>query len=81
MDDLIADLRESFEAAGYDIGETSVNRDRVRVAVLDPEASGEELRSLTLDVVDEDEILGFNVTTESPDSGDVSTVVTFRYRG
>ena len=81
MEELTTALREAFEAAGYEVRETSVNRDRVRVVVLDPEASAEDLRGLTLNAIDEDEILGFNVTTESADNQDVATVVSFRHRG
>lgn len=82
MEALKTSLRDAFEAQGYDIAELSVNRDRVRVAVLDPEASAEDLRSTTLAAVDEDDILGFDVTTETADGQDgVTTVVSFRYRG
>jgi hypothetical protein len=81
MDELVAELREAYEAAHYDVNETSVNRDRVRITIMDPEASADALRSTTLKVVDEDDILGFDVTTESLDGNEVSTVVSFRYRG
>lgn len=81
MDELTTALRDAFEDAGYEVGETSKNRDKVRVSVLDPEASAEDLREQTLEVVDEDDIFGFNVTTESADNQDVSTVVSFRHRG
>jgi hypothetical protein len=81
MDERIAALKEAFEGDGYEVGETSRNRDRIRVAVLDPEASADDLRALTHTVVDEDDILGFNVTTESGDSKQVRSVVSFRYRG
>jgi hypothetical protein len=81
MDDLTAALTEAFEDAAYEVGETSTNRDRVRIAVLDPEASAEELREITHGVVDEDDVLGFNVTTESAEGQQVRSVVSFRYRG
>lgn len=82
MDDIKTALREAFEEEGYDVSETSVNRDRVRVAVLDESASAEDLRSITHDTVDEDDILGLDVTTETGGDGEtVSTVVSFRYRG
>jgi len=80
MEDITTELREAFEDAGYDVREASVNRDRIRVSVLDPEASAGDLREHTLGVVDEDDVLGFNVTTESADNQDVATVVSFRYR-
>lgn len=82
MDDPTETLRAAFEEHGYDLGEISTNRDRVRVAVRDPEASADDLRTVTFDAVDEDDVLGLNVTTESVDGGDeVVTVVSFRYRG
>lgn len=81
MDDVTDELAQAFEEAGYEVSETSVNRDRVRVSVLDPEASADDLRSVTLDVVDEADILGFDVSTESLDNERVTTVVSFRYRG
>jgi 8-oxo-dGTP pyrophosphatase MutT (NUDIX family) len=81
MDELMADLREAFEEAGYDVSETSVNRDRVRVAVTDAAASGGELRDLTEDVVDSGSVLGLDVTTESAQNQEPTTVVSFRYRG
>lgn len=81
MEALTDELEAAFESGGYDVGETSRNRDQIRITVLDEEASAEELKSITLEVVDEDEILGFDVTTESLDNERVSTVVSFRYRG
>lgn len=81
MDDITTALREALEEAGYEVSETSVNRDRVRVSVLDPEASGGELRDITHDVVGEENVLGLDVTTESTENQTPSTVVSFRYRG
>lgn len=82
MDDVTSTLESALEEHGYDVGETSTNRDTVRVAIQDPEASAEQLRSVTFDAIDEDAVLGFNVTTESVDGGEaVTTVVSFRYRG
>lgn len=74
-------LESAFEEAGFDIAESSRNRDRIRIAVADPEASGERLRELTRETLDEDDIFGFNVTTESLDDENVVTAVSFRYRG
>ncbi len=81
MDELLTALETAFEEADYEVSETSANRDRVRVTILDDEASAEKLRSLTYDVVDESDVLGLNVTTESLDNDGVVTVVSFRYRG
>jgi hypothetical protein len=81
MDDVTTALREAFEDAGYEVSEASVNRDTVRMAVLDPEASAGDLRDITHEAVDERNVLGLDVTTESADNQDVTTVVSFRYRG
>jgi 8-oxo-dGTP pyrophosphatase MutT (NUDIX family) len=81
MDELTAALREAYEEAGYEVSEASVNRKKVRVEVLDPEASAGELRDITQDTVGTEEMLGLDVTTESADNQDVRTVVSFRYRG
>lgn len=82
MEELKSELRTEFESQGYDIAEVSANRDRVRVAVLDEEASADDLRSITYTVVDESDVLGLNVATEALDGqDDIATVVSFRYRG
>lgn len=82
MDELKESLRTAFEDDGYDVADVTINRDQVRVGVLDSEASAEALREVTYGVVDEDDMLGLNVTTESADGQDgMMTVVTFRYRG
>ena len=81
MDDITTALRDAFEDAGYDVSQTSVNRDTIRIAVLDPEASGGELRDITNEVVGEDDILSLNVTTESAEHQEPTSVVSFRYRG
>jgi len=82
MDDPTESLRAVFGDSQYDVGEISRNRDRIRVAVQDSEASADDLRALAFEAVDEDDVLGLDVTTESVDGGDeVTTVVSFRYRG
>lgn len=81
MEELTAALRGAFEEAGHEVVEASINRDKVRIEVLDPEASAGALREVAFGVVDEDDVLGFNVTTESAEGQDVTTVVSFRYRG
>lgn len=78
----LEDLRTAFEEAGYDVADVTRNRRQVRVEILDDEASGEALREITYDVVDEDDVLGLNVSTETAEGQDgVTTVVSFRYRG
>ncbi len=82
MDELTETLQSAFESAGHEVGEVTVNRDTVRVAVREDEASASALRAVTTDAVDEDDILGLDVTTETGGDGEtVSTVVSFRYRG
>jgi len=80
MDELTDTLREAFEDAGYEVGEASVNRKKVRVEVRDPEASAGDLRDITHDAVGADSMLGLDVTTESADNQEMTTVVSFRYR-
>lgn len=82
MEDLQSDLQNAFEAEGYDVTEVETNRDKIRVVILDDEASGEDLRSITHGVVDESDVLGLDVSTESVENYDgVTTVVSFRHRG
>jgi hypothetical protein len=81
MSELQDELRAAFEDRGYEIGEVSTNRDTIRVVVLDEGAEATDLRSIATDVVDEDEMLALNVTTESIDGQDrMGTVVSFRHR-
>ena len=81
MDDELAALREVFEDAGYDVGEVTRNRRQVRVVLHTEGANADDLRSITYDVVDEDDVLGLDVTTESVEGQDrMATVVTFRSR-
>jgi SHS2 domain-containing protein len=81
MQELKTTLRDAFEEAGYSVEDVTTNRKRIEVAVRDPEASGEQLREITYDSVDEDDVLGFNVTTKTTASDEINTVVSFRYRG
>ena len=81
MEELNTTLREAFEQAGYTVEDVTANRKRIEISVRDPEASGEALREITYDSVDEDDVLGFNVTTESTANDEINTVVSFRYRG
>jgi hypothetical protein len=82
MAELDADLETAFESEGYDVAEISHNRKQVRVEILDDEASAEDLRAITYGVVDEDDLLGLDISTESAEGqNEVTTVVSFRYRG
>ena len=81
MPDVEADLREAFEAEGYDVASASVNRDTVRVALLDDGAGGDALREVTTGAVeDADAVQRFDVSTEAIDGRDqLGTVISFRY--
>lgn len=81
MTDVESDLREAFEDEGYTVASVSVNRDTVRVALLDDGASGETLREITTGAVeDADGVRRFDVSTEAIDGRDqLGTVVSFRY--
>lgn len=82
MAELDADLETAFESEGYDVAEISHNRKQVRVEILDDEASAEDLRAITDGVVDEDDVLGLDISTESVEGqNEMTTVVSFRYRG
>jgi hypothetical protein len=81
MQELKEKLRAAFEDAGYSVEDVTINRKRIEIAIRDAEASGEQLREITYDSIDEDDVLGFNVTTESTANDEINTVVSFRYRG
>jgi len=81
MSQLQDELRAAFEDNEYEVGEVSTNRETIRVVVLDEGAKAADLRSITTNVVDEDEMLALNITTESVDGQDrMGTVVSFRHR-
>ena len=81
MTDVAAELRQGYEAAGYDVDQVSENRDTVDVSIQADSADVEELRRIAEDVCGESAVLGFDVTQETSE-GDttVGTVVSFRYR-
>jgi hypothetical protein len=81
MSDIADDLRDAFEAAGYEVAGVNRNRDRVRVELLDDRADAAALREVTTDAVG-DGVVGLDVSTESMDGADgVRTVVSFRHVG
>lgn len=81
MSALEVELRDAFEAEGYDVTEVSVDRGRVRLVVHAEGANPDELRSITHGVVDESAMFGFNVTTETiGGQDDIGTAVSFRRR-
>ncbi|WP_178916793.1 hypothetical protein [Natronomonas gomsonensis] len=81
MSEQLDALREAFEADGYDVADVSDNRGQVRVALLEERPEADALREVLYGVVDEADVLGPNITTETTDGADgVRTVVTFRRR-
>lgn len=81
MSNVEDELRQAFEDAEYEVGELTVNRKKIRVGVKSDDASASVLRDVVHTVVDEEETLGLDVTTESVEgSDDVMTIVSFRHR-
>jgi hypothetical protein len=82
MSELHDDLRSAFETEGFDVDDVTQNRSRIEVALLTDDAEADRLRSIVRDTVGEDQTLGLDVSTDSPEGQDgVSTVVSFRHRG
>jgi hypothetical protein len=82
MSELETELQSAFEDGAYVVEDVSNNRGQVRVVIRDGDAEAEALRGIVDGVVDESDRMGLKVSTESVEGlDDVSTVVTFRYRG
>jgi len=82
MKELADELEAAFESEGYDVSDVTINRKQLRLSLREEDASASDLQEITYSVVDEDDILGLDVTTESVEgTDDVTTVVSFRYRG
>jgi hypothetical protein len=81
MADVVTELRDGYEAAGYDVDQVSENRDTVDVSIQADSADVDELRRIAEDVCGESAVLGFDVAQETSE-GDttVGTVVSFRHR-
>ena len=80
MAEIADELRAAYEDDGYDVRDVTVNRDLVRVVLME-EAGADQVRSIAVDAGGEEPPLGVNVTTESVDGHDgISTVVSFRNR-
>ena len=80
MSDSLSELREAFEAQGYEVTNANRNRSRYRVELLGQQ-SGAALWSIASDTLDED-LVGLDVSTESLEGADgVRTVVSFRHVG
>ncbi|GAB6879133.1 hypothetical protein JCM17823_14070 [Halorubrum gandharaense] len=81
MTDVTDAIREAFEHTDYDLGDVSVNRQRVRVAVLEEGAEPAALRAVIEEAVGEDAVARLTVATETVGADDaIGTVVTFTHR-
>ncbi|MEF8825755.1 MAG: hypothetical protein V5A34_03795 [Halapricum sp.] len=81
MDEQLQSLQDAFEDNDYDVLEVSRNRSQVRVVLGEGGAEAADLRSVTYEGIDEADVLGVNVTTESVEGQDgMNTVVTVRMR-
>lgn len=81
MAPMTEDLRDAYEAAGYDVGEVTRNRNLLRVVVLGDDPGDEELEGVARAELGEDEVMGVLVATESVDAhDDLATVVSVRLR-
>jgi hypothetical protein len=79
---VVDELQTAFEAAGYRVSEATQNRNRVRIAVADDEASANTLRTTVTETLGEEAVLGLDVTTDTGgDEATIGTVVSFQYRG
>ncbi len=81
MTDLETTIHEAFEHTEYDLGDVGINRQQVRIPVLQEGADPDALRAIVDEAVGEDAVVGLTVTTETIAGDDtVGTVVTFQYR-
>jgi len=81
MTDIVATIRDAFEHTDYDLGDVAVNRQQVRVPVLQEGADPDALRAVIEEALGADAVVGVAVSTETIDGEDgVGTVVSFRYR-
>lgn len=81
MDEQLQSLQDAFEDNDYDVLEISRNRTQIRVVLRDEAAEAADVRSVTDEAIDEADLLGVNVTTESVEGQEgMNTVVTCRMR-
>ncbi|WP_193309844.1 hypothetical protein [Halorubrum halophilum] len=82
MTDIQAAIRDAFEHTDYDLGDVAVNRQQVRVPVLQQGADPEALTAVIEEALGADAVVSPTVTTEGLDGEDtIGTVVSFRHRG
>lgn len=81
MTDIDAALRDAFEHTDYDLGDVAVNRQQVRVPVLQEGADPDALRAVIEEALGTDAVVSATVSTETIDGEDtIGTVVSFQYR-
>ncbi|MES3160087.1 MAG: hypothetical protein PPP55_00780 [Halorubrum sp.] len=81
MSDIEAALRDAFEHTEYDLGDVGLNRQQIRIPVLQEGADPDALRAVVEEAVGEEAVVGLTVTTETIAGDDtVGTVVSFQYR-
>lgn len=81
MTDIDAALRDAFEHTDYDLGDVAVNRQQVRVPVLQEGADPDALRAVIEEALGADSVVAPTVSTETIDGEDtIGTVVSFQYR-
>ena len=81
MTDIDAALRDAFEHTDYDLGDVAVNRQQVRVPVLQEGADPDALRAVIEEALGADAVVSATVSTETIDGEDtIGTVVSFQYR-
>lgn len=82
MGDVNEKVRTALESGGYDVGEVAQNRETIRVTIHETDASASDIRRIVHDALGESDVYRLDVTTESLGGGqEVSTVISFRYRG
>ncbi len=81
MTDVDAALHDAFEHTDYDLGDVAVNRQQVRVPVLQEGADPDALRAVIEEALGPDSVVAATVRTETIDGEDtIGTVVSFQYR-
>ena len=81
MTDIPDALRDAFEHTEYDLGDVGVNRQQVRVSVLQEGANPDALRAVIEEALGADAVVAATVATETIDGEDtIGTVVSFQYR-
>jgi hypothetical protein len=81
MTDIEDDLRAAFAPTNYDVGGVAVNRQQVRVTILQEGVDPEALRAVVEEAVGADTNMTFHVRNETIEADDtVGTVLTIRRR-